>query len=91
MIAGNGFEPLAGRPPDRRAGFSHATARLRLGNRSLCGRQLEGPLANVGPALISHCSGCTVAGCLDYGCSGLEIVNAEQALHVKVAAEPGIL
>lgn len=28
---------------------------------------------------------------MDYGCSGLEIVNAEQALHVKVAAEPGIL
>jgi hypothetical protein len=28
---------------------------------------------------------------LDYGCSGLEIVNAEQALHVDVAAEPGIL
>ena len=33
MIAGNGFEPLAGRPPERRAGFSHATARLRPGNR----------------------------------------------------------
>jgi hypothetical protein len=29
MIAGNGFEPLAGRPPERRAGFSHAAARLR--------------------------------------------------------------
>jgi hypothetical protein len=33
MIAGNGFEPLAGKPPERRAGFSHATARLRPGNR----------------------------------------------------------
>ena len=34
MIAGKRFEPLAGRPPDCRAGFSHATTRLRLGNRS---------------------------------------------------------
>src|SRR5688500_6047074 len=25
MIAARGFEPLAGRPPDRRADFSHAT------------------------------------------------------------------
>jgi hypothetical protein len=37
MIAGNGFEPLAGRPPDLRAGFSHATARLRPGHRSFYG------------------------------------------------------
>ena len=29
--------------------------------------------------------------CLDYRCGGLEIVDAEQALHVKGAAEPGIL
>jgi hypothetical protein len=28
---------------------------------------------------------------LDYRCGGLEIVDAEQALHVKGAAEPGIL
>ena len=28
---------------------------------------------------------------MDYWCSGLEIVNAEQAPHVEVAAEPGIL
>ena len=34
MIAGNGFEPLAGRPPDRGAGFSHATVRLPPRNRS---------------------------------------------------------
>ena len=63
MIAGNGFEPLAGRPPDRRAGFSHATARLRLRNRSLCGRPLEGPLA-VGGARSAHpADDFSTAGC----------------------------
>ena len=28
IVSGNGFVPLAGSPPGRRAGFSHATVRL---------------------------------------------------------------